>query len=514
MEAADRNRRAAPSGVDGKVTAALGIDVGGTKIAAGVVDPSTGAVLERRQVPTRPERGGAAVLGDCAELAAELGGGRLPVGIGLCELVDLDGRPSSADTIDWRDLDPAAAIEAPRVVVESDLRAAALAEARFGAGAGVSPFLFAVVGTGASACLVVDGRPYAGGRGEALVLGAPPVERVASGPALARAAGLERAEDVLADPAHAPLVDAAAAALGSVLAVLANALDPSLDRARRRSRRRAGVPGARRAGVPGAARVPPHSAASGRRLAPRAGRRRDRSGSRGAFGPRLGFASCSTETGLWRDVTELPSSLAATLEDRAGIEEVAALVGADGVRRVVASGNGAAYYVAVALWLASLEGSAGPEVVAVPSGLLARGAFAWRPGDVLLAVSSSGEFRDLVEAVDAGAPTPFAAVTATAGSTLGSRAGARALVSVPNQRAVTHTQAFCGAVVAALGVWAAVTSDPDLDAVAPPSAGASSSAPSPTPGRGSTSSERSTPRRRSSSGAARRGPRRSRLHCC
>ena len=35
---------------------------------------------------------------------------------------------------------------------------------------------------------------------------------------------------------------------------------------------------------------------------------------------------------------------------------------------------------------------------------------------------------------------------------------------MPNQRAVTHTQAFCGAVVAALGVWAAVTSDADLDA--------------------------------------------------
>jgi glucokinase len=210
------------------VNLALGIDVGGTKIAGGVVDRETGAVLERRQVPTRPDRGGAAVLADCARIAAELGGGRLPAGIGLCELVDLAGRPTSADTVDWRDLDPAAAIEAPSVVVESDLRAAALAEARFGAGAGCASFLFAIVGTGASACLVVDGRPYAGSRGEAIVLGAPPVERVASGPALARAAGLERAEDVLADPAHAPLVDAAAAALGAVLAVLSNALDPSL----------------------------------------------------------------------------------------------------------------------------------------------------------------------------------------------------------------------------------------------------------------------------------------------
>jgi fructoselysine-6-P-deglycase FrlB-like protein len=170
------------------------------------------------------------------------------------------------------------------------------------------------------------------------------------------------------------------------------------------------------------------------------------------------------ETGLWRDVTELPTSLAATLEDTTGVVEVAALLRADGARRVVASGNGAAYYVAVALWLASLESRTGPEVVAVPSGLVARGEFAWRDGDVLLVVSSSGEFRDLVEAVEAGAPSPYAAVTATADSTLGSRAGARALVSVESQRAVTHTQAFCGAVVAALRVWAEVTSDSVLDA--------------------------------------------------
>lgn len=210
------------------MTLAVGIDVGGTKIAAGVVDVSTGRVTERAQVPTRPERGGAEVLSECVALAARLGAGELPVGIGLCELVGLDGRPASAGTIDWRHLDPAAAIDAPRVVLESDVRAAALAEAAFGAGAGRSPFLFAIVGTGASVCLVVDGRPYEGSRGQAIVLGAPPVEQVASGRALARSAGLERAEDVLADPGRVDLVDSAATALGQVLAVLANALDPSL----------------------------------------------------------------------------------------------------------------------------------------------------------------------------------------------------------------------------------------------------------------------------------------------
>ena len=276
------------------MTLAVGIDVGGTKIAAGVVDVETGRVLERR----RCRHGPSAAARRCSPTAPRSrpssAAAALPVGIGLCELVDLDGRPASADTVDWRDLDLAAAIAAPRVVVESDVRAAALAEARFGAGAGVSPFLFVIVGTGASACLVVDGSPYAGARGEAITLGAPPVEPVASGPALARAAGLERAEDVLADPAHAPLVDAAAEALGGVLAVLANALDPHWSCSAagsapsRRSRERVG------ARLPGAARVPPDAAAPGRRLGARARRRRRRSGPRRGRGRRLGLPPCST----------------------------------------------------------------------------------------------------------------------------------------------------------------------------------------------------------------------------
>ena len=172
------------------------------------------------------------------------------------------------------------------------------------------------------------------------------------------------------------------------------------------------------------------------------------------------------ETGLWRDVTEIPDSVSATLAAREGVAETAALLGSDRVRRIVATGNGAAYYVAVALWLASLDGRPGPEVIAVPSGLVARGSFEWRPGDILLAVSSSGEFRDLVEAVET-APSPYATITATPGSTIGSRAGARAVVSVSNQRALTHSQAYCGAVATALSVWAETTSDAELrDALA------------------------------------------------
>ena len=210
------------------MTHAVGIDVGGTKIAAGLVELESGRLVERVALSTDPARGGEAVLADCASLAFRLGGGELPVGIGLCELVGLDGRAASADTVDWRDLDVAVAIDSSRVVLESDVRAAARAEARFGAGAGRSPFLYVVVGTGASVSLVVDAEPYAGAHGHAIVLGAPPVEGIASGLALARRAGVERAESALVDPTHAGLVDEAALALAQVLAVLVNALDPQV----------------------------------------------------------------------------------------------------------------------------------------------------------------------------------------------------------------------------------------------------------------------------------------------
>jgi hypothetical protein len=80
------------------------------------------------------------------------------------------------------------------------------------------------------------------------------------------------------------------------------------------------------------------------------------------------------------------------------VAAAAALPGSDRVSRAVATGNGAADHVAHALWLASLDSrGAGLPIVAVPCGLAARPAFRWRPGDALLAVSSSGEFRKVVE---------------------------------------------------------------------------------------------------------------------
>jgi glucokinase len=206
----------------------VGVDVGGTKIAAGVVDLATGTVLAeaRRETPAR--EGAEAVLTACRELVDEVApAGAAAIGVGLCEFVDRSGEPSSGVTIDWRGLDVAAALGAgARVRIESDVRAAARAEARFGAGRPFGDFVYLTVGTGISHCLVLAGEPYPGARGNAIVVGAPPVERVASGSALARLAGVARAEEVLADPARAALVDCAAVALGLALAALVNALDP------------------------------------------------------------------------------------------------------------------------------------------------------------------------------------------------------------------------------------------------------------------------------------------------
>lgn len=209
---------------------AVGIDVGGTKLAAALVDRASGALLASARRPTAPARGAEAVLADCVALAGEMaaGHGPLPVGVGICETVDPAGRTTSAVTVDWRGRDVAAAFASVGPArVESDVRATAVAEARLGAGRGLASVLVVTVGTGISHCLVLDGAPWAGARGNAICTGAPLVEDVASGPAIARAGGAARAEEVLADPGRAAVVAAAADALGHELARLVNALDPA-----------------------------------------------------------------------------------------------------------------------------------------------------------------------------------------------------------------------------------------------------------------------------------------------
>jgi glucokinase len=138
------------------------------------------------------------------------------------------------------------------VVIEADVRAAALGEAELGAGRELRSFVYVTVGTGISACLVHSGFPYTGARGLAgsfasgrLLIGAdhgelvagPPLEQFAGGPALASRLAArdstfkEAAPEVLAlaeagHPAARAVVDSASGALGAAIAQLVNTLDP------------------------------------------------------------------------------------------------------------------------------------------------------------------------------------------------------------------------------------------------------------------------------------------------
>jgi glucokinase len=206
----------------------VGIDVGASKIAAACVDVTSGEVQNEVRAATPVTGGGQAILDACVDLFAQAAPVKTDaLGIGLCEFVDLSGQPTSAYTVDWLNLDVQGAFGSGLPVrIESDVRAGALAEARFGAGRSFASFIYVVVGSGVSHSLVLDGRPYRGARGNAIVTGAPPLEFSIGGLALARRAGVASAEQVLADPAHAALVEAAAEELGNALAALVNALDP------------------------------------------------------------------------------------------------------------------------------------------------------------------------------------------------------------------------------------------------------------------------------------------------
>lgn len=169
------------------------------------------------------------------------------------------------------------------------------------------------------------------------------------------------------------------------------------------------------------------------------------------------------DSALWAEAQAMPAVLAATLDAGEGLTEVAALLGRPPVRRIVVTGNGAAYYAALALWVAALcRPPARVDLVAVPAGVLASD-FGWRPGDLPLVVSSSGRLRDVVELLDGRLPRPFAAVTADPDSPIGRSAAARAVVITRSQRALTHTQAYVGNVVALLAVWARLTGDRPLE---------------------------------------------------
>ena len=159
----------------------IGVDVGGTKIAAGVVAPD-GTVLQESQAVS-PATSSAMIESTIADLVAELRKEHEVEGIGVGAAGFIDQHRATvmfAPNLAWRDLDLKGDLEKRiglPVVVENDANAAAWGEFTFGAAADSDDLLLVTVGTGVGGGLVLDGQLYRGAFGVAAEIGHIRIER-------------------------------------------------------------------------------------------------------------------------------------------------------------------------------------------------------------------------------------------------------------------------------------------------------------------------------------------------
>jgi glucokinase len=153
---------------------AIGVDVGGTKIRAGVVDrEGVVARFSERPTPLRSEQ----ELLDALDSAVEglLGDDVAALGFGIPSTIDQrNGRAVSSVHIPLADVDfrdrMAQRFGLP-VGIDNDANAAAIAEWQLGAGRGADHVVVLTLGTGIGGGLILDGRPYRGSVGAAAELG-------------------------------------------------------------------------------------------------------------------------------------------------------------------------------------------------------------------------------------------------------------------------------------------------------------------------------------------------------
>lgn len=223
-----------------------GIETGGTKILARIVDPGGRSLCDGRWPTSTP----AAALADLSTFIAEsLAPGRRLAAIGVAGFGPLVRDPRSSDygrvlntpKPGWTGSNLRSGLAGRfgvPVAIDTDVNAAARAEWQQGAGEGVRSLAYVTVGTGIGGGLVVDGRPLEGAlhpeighiglsrRERDRVQSVCPfhencAEGLASGPAVARRLGLNRS---LADePALQELV---AGYLGELAATLVFAWSP------------------------------------------------------------------------------------------------------------------------------------------------------------------------------------------------------------------------------------------------------------------------------------------------
>jgi glucokinase len=146
-----------------KANQVIGVDLGGTKILAGVID-ADGHVHETVEHPT-PTTSLAALLDGLAAAVSELPVGDVAaVGFGIPSRIDhRNGIALGAVNIPLRDVPFRAEMEqrlGVKVAMENDASCAAYAEFRYGAGRGTDHFVMLTLGTGVGGGVVAEGKLF------------------------------------------------------------------------------------------------------------------------------------------------------------------------------------------------------------------------------------------------------------------------------------------------------------------------------------------------------------------
>ncbi len=222
----------------------VGVDLGGTKIAASAVD-AQGRILRRVKRPASKDIAVLATAAEEAVHAAELDWSSIQaVGLAVPGIYYADSGRAWApnvwgtDEITLRD-ELAALVPVP-LAIDSDRSAYVLGEQWMGAAQGESDVVFLAVGTGIGAGILSGGRVVRGARGIAGAVGwftldphEGNFEAMAAGPAVARRAGVRNAEEVVAaarkgDPAALAVIEEAATWLARGVANLISTFDPGV----------------------------------------------------------------------------------------------------------------------------------------------------------------------------------------------------------------------------------------------------------------------------------------------
>jgi glucokinase len=146
----------------------IGIDIGGTKVAAGIVDPD-GNIVDRARRDTPSKTQSASVVEDTIiDLVRELSRKHYPLAVGIGAAGFVDATQSSvlfSPHLAWRNEPLREALRRRvrlPVIVDNDANAAAWAECRFGVAQGESHVVCVTLGTGIGGALVMDGVLHRG----------------------------------------------------------------------------------------------------------------------------------------------------------------------------------------------------------------------------------------------------------------------------------------------------------------------------------------------------------------